>query len=171
MWVGFQQHPNIHMKNKCKPWSKKCFLAWRTWPHVIAGNCAETKCARCTTFQFSALSTPSKIFSLCKMVIQILLPIFRFKMKIEALRTIPESLILKFQRHTVPWDISLGSRIFILVCSVNRCFTSWRKQRECSDYYDKKNVQTALACKTSHQVIIQGVNIHSRSPPDISSTK
>ena len=142
---------------------QKMFLAWRTWPHVIAGTCVETKYARCTTFQFSVLSAPSKIFSLCKMVIQILLPIFRFQMKIETLGTTPKSCILRFQRQTVPWDIniSLGSRIFffpqsfiylfffyfffysiyilrifILVCSVNRYFTSWRKQRECSDYYD-----------------------------------
>lgn len=59
------------------------FLSWRTWPHVIAGTCVETKYARCTAFQFSVLSAPSKIFFLCKMVIQILLPIFRFQMKIE----------------------------------------------------------------------------------------
>lgn len=153
------------------------FLAWRTWPHVIAGTCVETKYARCTTFQFSVLSAPSKIFSLCKMVIQILLPIFRFQMKIETRGTIPKSCILRFQRWTVPWDINiiLGSRIFILVCSVNRYFTSWRKQRECSDYYDlkKKNPKcTESPCmQNSHQVIIQGVNIHSRSPPDTSSMK
>ena len=153
------------------------FLAWRTWPHVIAGTCVETKYVRCTTFQFSVLSAPSKIFSLCKMVIQILLPIFRFQMKIETRGTIPKSCILRFQRWTVPWDINiiLGSRIFILVCSVNRYFTSWRKQRECSDYYDlkKKNPKcTESPCmQNSHQVIIQGVNIHSRSPPDTSSMK
>ena len=156
---------------------QKMFLAWRTWPHVIAGTCVETKYARCTTFQFSVLSAPSKIFSLCKMVIQILLPIFRFQMKIETRGTIPTSCILRFQRWTVPWDINiiLGSRIFILVCSVNRYFTSWRKQRECSDYYDlkKKNPKcTESPCmQNSHQVIIQGVNIHSRSPPDTSSMK
>ena len=156
---------------------QKMFLAWRTWPHVIAGTCVETKYARCTTFQFSVLSAPSKIFSLCKMVIQILLPIFRFQMKIETRGTIPKSCILRFQRWTVPWDINiiLGSRIFILVCSVNRYFTSWRKQRECSDYYDlkKKNPKcTESPCmQNSHQVIIQGVNIHSRSPPDTSSMK
>ena len=156
---------------------QKMFLAWRTWPHVIAGTCVETKYARCTTFQFSVLSAPSKIFSLCKMVIQILLPIFRFQMKIETRGTIPKSCILRFQRWTVPWDINiiLGSSIFILVFSVNWFFSSWRKQRECSDYYDlkKKNPKcTESPCmQNSHQVIIQGVNIHSRSPPDTSSMK
>lgn len=56
--------------------------------------------------------------------------------EIEALRTVLESFILRFQRQKVPSDISLRSRIFVLVYSANRHFSSWKKSRECSYYYD-----------------------------------